>query len=90
MLHFGKPEAGQFALVKQVIEELRLLSDIDPDDIMVVGASCRDILHAAHGHGFPLRGTTDVDVAIALPAWAPFEHLTRQTCSASARSSGMP
>ncbi|QNE18604.1 hypothetical protein F1D05_12675 [Kribbella qitaiheensis] len=78
MLRFEKSDVGQFTLVKQVIEELHLLSNIDPDDIMVVGASCRDILHAAYGHDFPLRGTTDVDVAIALPAWAPFERLTQQ------------
>jgi predicted nucleotidyltransferase len=78
VLHFESSDVGQFALVRQVIEELRSLSTIDPDDIMVVGASCRDILHAAHGHDFPLRGTTDVDVAIALPAWAPFEQLTQR------------
>lgn len=78
MLDFESIDARQFTLVRQVIEELRPLSDIDPDDIMVVGASCRDILHAAYGHDYPLRGTTDVDVAIALPAWAPFDRLTEQ------------
>jgi predicted nucleotidyltransferase len=78
VLRFDKTDVRQFTLVRQVVEELRGLSDIDPGDIMVVGASCRDILHASLGHAFPLRGTTDVDVAIALPGWAAFERLTQR------------
>lgn len=53
-------------LVRSVVQELRKLSEINPDDVMVVGASCRDILHASYGHDFRLRSTHDVDVAIAL------------------------
>jgi predicted nucleotidyltransferase len=67
MLDFGRCDEQQLSPVRRVIEALASLGDINPHDLMVVGASCRDILHSALGHGFPLRGTTDVDVAIALP-----------------------
>jgi predicted nucleotidyltransferase len=77
MLDFGRCDELQLGVVREVIDALASSSDINPDDLMVVGASCRDILHSAFGHGFPLRGTTDVDVAIALPDWAPFEELTQ-------------
>lgn len=78
LLRFEGVDVRQFDLARLVVEELLNLGDIEPDDIMVVGASCRDILHAALGHGFPLRATTDVDVAIALPAWAPFDELVQR------------
>jgi predicted nucleotidyltransferase len=77
MLDFGRCDELQLAVVREVIDALASSSDLNPDDLMVVGASCRDILPSAFGHGFPLRGTTDVDVAIALPDWAPFEELTQ-------------
>lgn len=73
MLRFEGVDVRQFDLARLVVEELLKLGDIEPDDLMIVGASCRDILHAGLGHEFALRATTDVDVAIALPAWGPFD-----------------
>lgn len=84
MLRFEGIDVRQFDLARLVVEELLELGDIEPDDLMIVGASCRDILHAGYGHEFGLRATTDVDVAIALPAWAPFERLTQQLQPAGA------
>lgn len=78
MLNFEAVDIRQLDLARTVIEEILKLGDINPDDLMVVGASCRDALHAGLGHEFPLRATTDVDVAIALPTWAPFDALVRQ------------
>ena len=78
MLSFEGIDVRQLDLARLVVEELLELGDLEPDDIMIVGASCRDILHAGLGHGFPLRATTDVDVAIALPAWAPFDNLVKR------------
>lgn len=78
MLSFEGIDVRQLDLARVVVEEILELGDIDPDEIMVVGASCRDALHAGLGHDFPLRATTDVDVAIALPAWAPYEALVQQ------------
>lgn len=68
----------QLDLVRHVIEELCAESEVGPDGLMVIGATCRDILHASLGHDFPLRGTRDVDVAIALRDWAPFNQLTQR------------
>ncbi|WP_433008667.1 hypothetical protein [Kribbella sp. CA-294648] len=78
MLRFDDVDVRQLDLARLVVEELLELGDLEPDHLMIVGASCRDILHAGLGHDFALRATTDVDVAIALPAWAPFETLTQQ------------
>lgn len=40
-----------------------------PEDVMVVGAACRDILHHALGHRFPTSATHDLDLALALSSW---------------------
>ncbi|MFT4188685.1 MAG: hypothetical protein QM621_08900 [Aeromicrobium sp.] len=50
---------------------------IDPDRVLVVGALCRDVLHAACGHEFGLRGTTDADVGVALEDWGAAERIER-------------
>jgi predicted nucleotidyltransferase len=78
LLSFEGVDVRQLDLARVVVEEILELGDINPDEIMIVGASCRDALHAGLGHTFHLRATTDVDVAIALPAWAPFEALVQQ------------
>lgn len=43
---------------------------------MLVGAWCRDILHAALGHEFATSATRDVDLALGLPSWEIFDSLT--------------
>ena len=63
--------------LRTVIGELHKLSGIEPHGMMVIGASCRDILHASYGHEFVLRATRDVDVAIALSEWESFDRLTK-------------
>lgn len=42
---------------------------MNADDILLVGAGCRDVLHAAFGHTFPARATTDTDLGIAVSDW---------------------
>jgi predicted nucleotidyltransferase len=37
--------------------------------VLVVGAACRDVLHAALGHTFAVRATDDVDLGIAVGDW---------------------
>lgn len=44
-------------------------------DIMLVGATARDIALAAEGHDAPLRATNDVDIAVAIADAAAFERL---------------
>jgi predicted nucleotidyltransferase len=59
-----------------VIDEFRRLDPIfDALSVMVVGAQCRDILHAGLGHDFPLRATTDLDVALVITDWDVHERL---------------
>ena len=54
------------------------LCDLEPDlpPVMVVGAVCRDALHAAAGHTHQLRTTDDLDIAVAVSGWDHFNTLT--------------
>lgn len=49
---------------------------LGPNQVMVVGAVCRDILHGALGHTFSTSATHDLDLALALSSWAAFLDLT--------------
>jgi predicted nucleotidyltransferase len=42
---------------------------------MLVGAHCRDILHAHQGHSVGLLATDDVDFGVALHSWTAFEEI---------------
>jgi predicted nucleotidyltransferase len=42
---------------------------------MLVGARCRDALHAALGHTSPNTATQDLDLGVALSDWAAFERV---------------
>jgi predicted nucleotidyltransferase len=72
MLDFGRCDELQLGVVREVIDALASSSDINPDDLMVVGASCRDILHSAFGHGFPRvvrrTSTSRLPCPIGLPS----------------------
>jgi predicted nucleotidyltransferase len=46
------------------------------DEVMVVGARCRDIFQSALGYDFPLRTTTDVDLGLAVRNWSAYDELT--------------
>lgn len=43
---------------------------------MVVGAQCRDLLHAAFGHKSGLRATGDLDLAVAISGWDQYHAMT--------------
>ncbi|EGV18849.1 hypothetical protein [Thiocapsa marina] len=67
-------------------EDLRALGDLVRDirdqsagaDFMLVGAAARDLL-LQHHHGVePLRKTTDVDFAFAVPDWPAYIALTKR------------
>jgi predicted nucleotidyltransferase len=62
------------AVVVDLIEKV----GIDPDSVLLVGAACRDAIHSALGHDFPLRVTSDVDFGIALSNWGVFERIERE------------
>ncbi|WGH92294.1 hypothetical protein QDX21_08150 [Auritidibacter ignavus] len=58
-----------------IVDELQASVGLDPDSVLVVGAGYRDILHAAFGHTFPLRATTDTDLGIAVHDWTISERI---------------
>ncbi|MDQ7902967.1 hypothetical protein RB614_00345 [Phytohabitans sp. ZYX-F-186] len=77
MLDPTKCDPAQLDLVDVVVTEL-LAKSTRPgaDDVMVVGARCRDVLQSALGHEFPLRATTDIDLGLAVANWRACEELT--------------
>lgn len=56
---------------------LRESRGLDPGDLMLVGAHCRDILHASQGQNFGLLTTDDIDFGVALADWTVFDNLTQ-------------
>ena len=60
-----------------VSELLAQSSGLKAEDIMIVGAQCRDILRSASGQQSGLRTTEDVDFGLALSDWAAYEKLTK-------------
>lgn len=62
-------------IVRVVEEMLEQVPELDPSRVMLVGAWCRDTLHAALGHDFDTRATRDVDLALALSDWTVYERL---------------
>jgi len=67
---------GEFADVAAITEELVTRAFVGPDDLMLIGARCRDLLHHAHGHAGPLRRTDDVDVGLAVASDSEFRRVT--------------
>jgi predicted nucleotidyltransferase len=56
--------------IARVVEAaLRHAGSLRSDDVMVVGAWCRDIQHHALGHRFATSATRDLDLALALSSW---------------------
>lgn len=62
-------------LVDRVIAELVLTKKADGASIMVIGAHCRDLLHASFGRADPLRSTDDVDIAVAVDGDAEYDRI---------------
>ncbi|WP_236734260.1 hypothetical protein [Mycolicibacter kumamotonensis] len=48
---------------------------VPAEQIMIIGAQCRDLLNWRLGDGPPLRSTNDTDVAIAIQDWQVFENI---------------
>ena len=62
------------ALLDWVTPIVTALADIVPtEQLMLVGALCRDLLHWRYGQSVPPRATNDTDIAVALNNWDNFE-----------------
>jgi predicted nucleotidyltransferase len=76
MLQLSGVPDSLLEVVRDVVSEVHVRAPgLDPSNIMVVGAACRDILHAALGHSFATVATRDLDLGLALPNWDVFEEL---------------
>lgn len=77
MLNMRRITEGFLDPITRVVEQMREHAPgIDPDQVMLVGAWCRDTLHAALGHDFETSATRDIDLALALSGWETFELLS--------------
>lgn len=77
MIDLSRVDERVYDTITPVIEELTAQVGVDPDSILLVGAACRDVLHAAFGHTFPARATTDIDLGIALGDWTISERIEK-------------
>lgn len=69
----GSPDYDP-ALLAWVTPIVTALADIVPtEQLMLVGAQCRDLLHWHCCRGVPPRATNDTDIAVALNNWHAFE-----------------
>jgi predicted nucleotidyltransferase len=77
LIELSRVAEGFLDPIARVIAEMREHAPgIEPDRVMLVGAWCRDTLHAALGHGFETSATRDVDLALALSGWEIYELLS--------------
>lgn len=61
-------------IVDHVVQDLVERRGVDPSRLMIVGSEARDRLHYdVFGRDDPLRGTSDVDVAIVTDDWKAYE-----------------
>jgi predicted nucleotidyltransferase len=76
VLSLQKADPALFDLVDLVVTELLARSTLlGPDEVMVVGARCRDILQSALGHELALRATTDIDLGLAVANWDAYDEI---------------
>lgn len=74
MHELGEVSPELLAPVTKVLEEvLPRVEELDSEQVMVVGAWCRDIWHHALGHSFDTTRTHDLDLALALTSWTAFD-----------------
>jgi predicted nucleotidyltransferase len=77
LLDLTRCDTALLDLVDSVVRELLATSpQLTADDVMLVGAGCRDLLQSALGHGFPLRATEDIDLGLAVSNWSAYDELT--------------
>ncbi|MGN6330375.1 MAG: hypothetical protein ACTHOD_01830 [Motilibacteraceae bacterium] len=71
----GAPAELTLPIASVVAQMLAAEPRLETRHVMLVGAWCRDLWHFTQGHDFAPRATHDVDLALALSAWEPYETL---------------
>lgn len=84
-------EAEEFLARSPATEVLRELTKIYPDvpPMMIVGATCRDALHAAYGNHGRLRYSDDIDIALAVEDWQHYQELVSRLRRVESSTSGI-
>lgn len=76
MLDLTRADPSLLHLADRVVTALLAESALlGAEEVLLVGAHCRDILHSAFGHDFPLRTTTDIDLGLAVANWVAYDEL---------------
>ncbi|WP_433372991.1 hypothetical protein ACQPZX_00945 [Actinoplanes sp. CA-142083] len=76
MLDLSRADPSLLLLVDKVTAELLAKStQLGADEVMLVGAHCRDVLQSAFGHEFSLRVTADIDLGLVVANWAAYDEL---------------
>ena len=76
MIDLSNSTEPRIAVASQVLSHMSAVAEQHGIELMVVGATARDILSEAIVGGPPARATADVDIAVAVPSWQGFESLT--------------
>jgi predicted nucleotidyltransferase len=77
MRSFNASTAADLQPVALVLADLKYRADECAVEIMVVGATARDILIRHVVGSVPERATADIDVAVAVASWSHLDELTR-------------
>lgn len=77
MLSQQRPDPELVHPVRVIVGEL-VNAGFDPTQLLLVGASCRDIIHSSLGYSHPLRGTEDWDFGLAVASWDEYNAIAGQ------------
>src|SRR5258708_7333261 len=69
MKHFDASQKAELEPVAMVLKQVKCRADEVGAEIMVVGATARDILIRQVVGSPPARATVDIDVAVAVSSW---------------------
>lgn len=83
--------AEMFLARSPAAEALRGLKNLCPElpPLMIVGATCRDSLHAGYRHGGRLRYSDDIDIAVAIDDWDHYQALISRLTPMEESTSGI-
>ncbi|WP_280301214.1 hypothetical protein [Nocardia neocaledoniensis] len=75
MFDLERIDTPALSLVDRVVDALVSSSGATDTSIMVIGAHCRDLLHASFGRTDLLRSTSDVDLGVAVDGDATYRRI---------------
>ena len=65
--------------ISRVVDKVRrVVPEVESTKFMLVGAYCRDLIHAALGYTSRTRRTNDLDLALGLRSWSSYDKIARE------------